>query len=238
MRVCVLCGNARLAFYHRDARREYWRCATCELVQVPPRWHLDPDTEKAHYDLHENASDDPAYRRFLSRTFNPVLARLKPGAEGLDFGCGPGPTLSLMFREAGFPCENYDIFYAPEDSVLQRSYDFITATEVVEHLSAPGDVLNRLWRLLRPDALLAIMTKRVLSAEKFATWHYRVDPTHIVFFHRHTFEWLAQQWGAEVTFPASDVVLLRKVLLRKAPVTKSPVAQDTVTTRVASEQNS
>lgn len=206
---CVLCGANRLAFYHRDARREYWRCGVCELVQVPRSWHLDPAAEKAHYDLHENHADDPGYRRFLARTFNPVVAKLGAGAEGLDFGCGPGPTLSLMFREAGFSCVEYDLFYAPDDSVLQRQYDFITATEVVEHLSMPGPVLNRLWCLLRPGGVLALMTKRVLSVDKFATWHYRADPTHIVFFHQHTFEWLARHWGAEAVFPESDVVLFQ-----------------------------
>lgn len=218
MRVCVLCNDTGLTFYHRDARREYWHCGTCELVQVPSCWHLDPDAEKAHYDLHENSAGDPAYRLFLSRTFNPVLAELKPGAEGLDFGCGPGPTLSLMFREAGFQCADYDIFFAPDDAVLQQSYDFITTTEVVEHLAAPGAVLRRLWGLLRPGGIIAVMTKRVLDVEHFSAWHYRADPTHIVFFHRHTFEWLAQEWRAEVAFPANDVVLLRKPHIYKSSI--------------------
>jgi|SRR5690625_460324 len=212
---CVLCGANGLAFYHRDARREYWHCSTCELVQVPRSWHLEPGAEKAHYDLHQNDAADPGYRQFLSRTFNPVVARLNAGAEGLDFGCGPGPTLSLMFREAGFFCAEYDLFYAPDAGVLQRPYDFITATEVVEHLSMPGQVLNRLWQLLRPGGVLALMTKRVLSVEKFATWHYRNDPTHIAFFHQHTFEWLARRWGAELVFPESDVVLFQGIHSRQ-----------------------
>lgn len=207
---CVLCGASGLAFYHRDSQREYWRCSVCELVQVPPAWHLSAAAEKAHYDLHENTPGDPAYRTFLSRTFDPVVARLQPGAAGLDFGCGPGPALPAMFREAGFHCAEYDLFYAPDEEVLQRRYDFITATEVVEHLAAPGEVLNRLWQQLRPHGLLALMTKRVLDVERFAGWHYRVDPTHIVFFHQRTFEWLAGQWEASVIFPANDVVLLQK----------------------------
>lgn len=211
---CVLCHCEGLEAYSRDRRREYWRCPVCDLVQVPATWHLDPVEEKAHYDLHENDPGDAGYRRFLSRALDPVLERLESGAEGLDFGCGPGPVLSLMFREQGFDCREYDIFYAPDETLLQRQYDFITATEVVEHLAAPGEVLNRLWGLLRPRGVLAIMTKRVLDADRFANWHYRNDPTHIVFFHRRTFEWLARQWRAGLEFPGSDVALL----LREEPV--------------------
>jgi cyclopropane fatty-acyl-phospholipid synthase-like methyltransferase len=39
---------------------------------------------------------------FLSQVFNPVMVHLKKGAKGLDFGCGPGPTLSLMFEKQGY----------------------------------------------------------------------------------------------------------------------------------------
>jgi len=49
-------------------------------------------------------SADPRYRRFLARLAEPLIAHLPKGARGLDFGCGPGPTLSLMLREAGFAC--------------------------------------------------------------------------------------------------------------------------------------
>lgn len=205
---CVLCHGDGLETFARDRQREYWRCPFCALVQVPAAWHLDPVVERAHYDLHENDPDDTGYRRFLSRTLNPVSARLPVGAQGLDFGCGPGPTLSRMFREKGFECAEYDIFYAADEQLLRQSYDFITATEVVEHLSAPGAVLGRLWQLLKPQGVLAIMTKRVLNAERFASWHYKNDPTHITFFHQHTFEWLAQQWQAGIEFVDHDVVLL------------------------------
>jgi len=49
----------------------------------------------------KNSPDDPRYRAFLSRLFIPLNERIAPESCGLDFGSGPGPTLSVMFEEQG-----------------------------------------------------------------------------------------------------------------------------------------
>ncbi len=55
------------------------------------------------------------------------------------------------------------------------------------------------------------MTKRVLSAEKFANWHYKNDPTHVSFFSVETFTWLAREYQLNVIFADRDIVLMQKV---------------------------
>ena len=157
-----------------------------------------------------NDPDDPGYRRFLARLAEPLLERLPPGARGLDFGCGPGPALARMLQEAGHDVSLFDVFYAPEEAVFQRRYDFVTATEVVEHLARPGEELARLWSLLRPGGWLGVMTKLVRDRDAFARWHYKNDPTHIVFFSIATWRWWAVQAGAVLTFIGDDVMLLQK----------------------------
>ncbi len=210
MQTCPLCGSQDTTDFHRDARREYRRCRCCALVYVPPAWRLGPVDERAVYDRHENSPEDAGYRRFLSRLFEPLRERLAPGARGLDFGAGPGPTLSVMFEEAGHPMAIYDPFYAPDASVLARQYDFITATEVAEHLFDPGREFARLGALLPPGGWLGVMTKRVTTPAAFARWHYILDPTHVAFFSEASFAWLADELGMTVTFPAADVALLQK----------------------------
>lgn len=207
---CPLCGAAGAEPFHRDRRRLYLQCRECAIVFVPEPFYVSPAEEKSHYDQHENSPADVRYRGFLSRLFDPLRERLRPGDCGLDFGCGPGPTLSIMFDEAGFRTEVYDPFYAPDEAVFERGYDFITASEVVEHLHRPGFELDRLWRLLRPGGWLGLMTKRVLSPEAFARWHYITDPTHVAFFSEETFRWLAAKWNADLVIAGPDVVLLRK----------------------------
>ena len=87
----------------------------------------------------------------------------------------------------------------------------MTASEVVEHLRAPGPELARLWSLLVAGGILGVMTKLVSNRESFASWHYKNDPTHICFFSRPTWRWWARQQGAEVEFVGKDVILLHRV---------------------------
>jgi len=213
--LCPLCHGTKTAPYHRDKVRDYVRCRTCKLVFVPPAQHLSAVDEKAYYDLHDNQPDDPGYRRFLGRLFTPLNERLPAQSRGLDFGCGPGPTLSLMFEEAGHSVALYDPYYAPDKSVLSGSYDFITLSEVVEHLAEPGPELDRLWTSLAPGGWLGLMTKRVRDPDAFKTWHYITDPTHISFFSDATFHWLTGRWAlmgtpATLVVVGDDVVLVEK----------------------------
>ncbi|MBW2545062.1 MAG: class I SAM-dependent methyltransferase [Deltaproteobacteria bacterium] len=208
--ICPICESADGSEFYQDGHRDYFRCQTCDLVFVHSAQFLSAEDEKARYDLHRNSPDDQGYRRFLSRVFIPIQRLLAPGSCGLDFGSGPGPTLSRMFEEAGHSMAIYDHFYARNPSVLEKQYDFITATEVMEHLHNPKKELDRLWACLKPGARLGIMTKLVLDREAFARWHYKNDPTHVCFFSRSTFEWLAARWQAELTFAGKDVILFYK----------------------------
>ena len=97
-----------------------------------------------------------------------------------------GPTLSIMLAETGFPTAIYGPFYAPNKSTWHHKYDFVTASEVVEHLHRPMVDLQRTWDVLAPGGWLGIMTKRIIDREAFARWHYKYDPTHVIFFARKT----------------------------------------------------
>ncbi len=205
---CPLCSGGQIFFYHRDRRRDYLACADCSLVFVPAEFYLSPAAERAEYDLHCNGVDDPGYRHFLARLAEPLVQRLQPAAQGLDFGCGPGPALAHMLREQGFDVTLYDPFYQPDDAALTASYDFICATEVVEHLHYPGVELARLWSLLKPRGWLGVMTKLVRDKAAFTRWHYKNDATHVCFFSADTWRWWAEKYHARLILIGADVILL------------------------------
>jgi hypothetical protein len=209
---CPLCIG-EVNPYIGDRRRAYFHCPRCELVSVAPGSHLDQASEKVYYDLHENDPADPGYRRFLGRLAGPLLGRLTVGMSGLDYGCGPGPTLSIMMEEAGMLMEDYDPFYKPDRGALGRSFDFVTCTEVVEHFRRPAEDWLRLMALLRPGGWLGIMTKMVINKERFAVWHYKDDPTHVSFYSPKTFDWLGERFGLTVEKVSPDVILLQTPLL-------------------------
>lgn len=206
---CPLCRSLKTTLFYQD-KRDYYQCSECLMVFVTEHQFLSLAAEKAMYDRHNNSPDDPYYRTFLGRLFKPVAERLAPQSLGLDFGSGPGPTLSLMFEEVGHNMMLYDKFYAPDEQVFMQTYDFITSSEVVEHLSQPREELERLWSSLKPNGILGIMTKRILNYDAFTQWHYKNDPTHICFFSINSFQWLAQHWDATLIVIGNDVVLLIK----------------------------
>lgn len=190
--------------------RAYWRCTLCRATFVDAAHLPDAETERRHYLLHENDPEDHAYRRFLSKLAEPLLERLPPAQEGLDYGCGPGPALALMLADRGHAMRCYDPYFHPDDSALDQTYAFITCTETAEHFHHPAKEFARLDAMLRPGGCLAIMTCFLTDDDRFATWHYRRDPTHVVFYQEQTFRHLARQFGWSCTIPAKDVVLLLK----------------------------
>lgn len=194
-----------------DKKRSYWQCNVCHLVFADPTSWPSPTQEKAEYDLHENHLKDPGYNRFLSRIVEPVLTHVSEHSELLDFGCGPAPALIEQFRQRGLQASGYDIFYQPDPQRLLQQYDAITLTEVIEHLHHPWQTLQQLWALLRPQGVLAIMTQRVINAERFQRWTYKNDPTHICFYHQNTFHWLARALEAtDIEFIDRDIVILKR----------------------------
>lgn len=208
---CPLCGGDSVGEFAHDRHREYVRCKKCELVFVPEHYHLSPDKEKERYDLHENNPDDPGYCNFLSRLFQPLESKLERGACGLDFGCGPGPTLSLMFKQAGYSCAIYDLHYANDPKVLEEQYDFLSCSETIEHMYRPREEFERFITLVKPGGWIGIMTQFYNEAPvPFERWHYKDDDTHVCFFSKKTFQWLADQYGLPVEFLPKGVVLFHK----------------------------
>ncbi len=210
---CPLCRYTRgSSYFYSDSYRDYYRCSQCNLIHVPPSQYLSPEEERREYDKHQNSPEDEGYRKFLSRLFIPLNNRISPVSHGLDFGSGPGPTLSVMFGEKGHHMSLYDPFYAPDTDVLNGKYDFITASEVVEHLHSPAIEFELLWSILKPGGWLGIMTKLALNKAAFAHWHYKEDLTHVCFFSIETMNYLSVHWNIEYLLVDKDVILFQKPL--------------------------
>ncbi|NWO08049.1 MAG: class I SAM-dependent methyltransferase [Alteromonadaceae bacterium] len=207
---CPVCRAEQVIAFRQLEDKAYLRCPGCLATFMAPESWLTAEEEKNIYELHDNNPADAGYRRFLSKLAEPLMARLPDGSRGLDFGCGPGPALARMFSEAGFDMALYDPFFHPDPAALDARYDFITCTEVVEHLFEPAKVFDQFNVLLKPGGWLGIMTCFQTDDARFDNWHYRRDPTHVVFYREETFQWLADHHGWRLEIPRKDVVLLQK----------------------------
>lgn len=211
---CPLCSDQGPHQQLQGAdKRRYFSCSQCSLAFADPQQWLSAADEKAYYATHENSIEDAGYVQFLQHLLTPLLPLLTPGMQALDYGCGPGPTLSKLLAAAGIACDDYDPFFFPAQ--LRSQYDVITATECFEHFHNPHAELSRLSGLLREGGYLGLMTSRWADAEYFSRWHYTRDPTHVVFMQEKTPDWIARHYDLEVVWRDNPrVVIFRKVAAR------------------------
>lgn len=108
-------------------------------------------------------------------------AGIKPDAQVLDFGCGPGGYILPLSRMIGPYGKIYALDINPQairtvkniasrknlnnvETVLSdgktglpdMSMDFVLLYDVLHHLSHPEDTLAELYRVLTPDGILAM----------------------------------------------------------------------------------
>jgi len=194
---CPLCKSEQIRSFQKFDNKQYLICDNCDLVFLPRKYHLSHDEEKKRYDLHENNPEDDNYREFLSGMLNAILDYVDKPADGLDYGSGPGPALAQMLEENGYKMDIYDPYYAPNSFIYKKKYDFVTCTEVVEHLARPGEEFQKITGLLKSSGIFGIMTRLRDADINFSNWHYRRDPTHVCFYSDKTFKWIARQYKFE-----------------------------------------
>lgn len=207
---CPVCTTLETSHLADLDGKTYRSCTVCQARFVTPEYYPTPAQEKSHYNLHENDVSDPRYRAFLSKLVKPLLEKLDGRKDILDYGAGPGPALADILQQAGHNVTIYDPFYAADRSVLERTYDVITCSEVAEHFHNPSLEFQKFDQRLRPGGWLAVMTCFQTDDAHFAAWHYRKDPTHVVFYRAGTFKHLAHHYSWTCEIPQKDVVLMQK----------------------------
>lgn len=212
---CPLCMSEKVSSFaaleEMGETKRYYRCSVCELTFLDPKQRLPAGEEKARYDLHQNNPEDAGYVSFLNRMLDPLKKFIRPGASGLDFGCGPGPTITPILSQAGYSMTDYDPFYFPDEGWRERTFDFVTSTEVFEHLFNPGQVMAQLTKVLtKPGNVLGVMTQLLTDEVDFSTWWYRQDPTHVCFYSPATFAWIARTYGFKIAYSDTNVMILTK----------------------------
>ena len=211
---CPLCLSyeSRLLFVskRKNLERSYFECDFCGLVFVPSIYHLSLDEQRNRYLEHNNSPTDTGYREFLSKLKNEITPHLEPGQIGLDYGAGPGPTLSGMLESDGFKMEVFDPIFENKIENLERSYDFIVCTETVEHFLEPNKDFQILHDIAKPGGLIGIMTSILYDGIEFQDWYYRLDPTHISFYRPRTMRYVADRWNLRYSSPVKNVCLFNK----------------------------
>jgi hypothetical protein len=171
----------------------YLLCGACQLIFMERQFLPTPEQARAHYETHQNGPQYAGYVQFLNQAISPALPYLETGMHGLDYGSGPGPTLSLIMETHGMTCENYDPIYAP--ALPEKIFDYVFATEVVEHFIHPAREFRRIQALLRPGGTFTVMTIPWSDLDSFTDWFYAKDFTHVSFYHTRTMDYVCAKFG-------------------------------------------
>lgn len=200
--LCQICkGETRLLQLPKQG--DFHWCRQCDFIAKDPAFLPSEKEARKIYDLHENAIDDPRYVAFLDQFLrDAVLDNMGQGKMALDFGSGPSPVLAQILQDKyGFDTELYDLHYATDKTCLEKQYDLITATEVIEHLAHPLPYFHAFKAMLKNEGLLAVMTLLHPNDEAaFRHWHYMRDETHLSFYTLKTFEQIARQVGLRIVY--------------------------------------
>jgi SAM-dependent methyltransferase len=193
---CPLCSNHKVSLkLAKPTGQRYFDCHTCGLIFLGAEFLLKPETEKACYLNHKNDVEDLGYQKFVSPIIDYVSKNISLNSQGLDFGAGPGPVVTSMLRKLGYDMTMYDPFFWDDKLALDRSYDFIVASEVAEHFHSPAKELLKLKAILKDEGQLILMTEIFDDQIDFAKWYYHLDSTHVVFYRSESLEWIRSHFG-------------------------------------------
>lgn len=207
---CPLCGGAAEKFCQVTGII-YFKCPVCRGVFLSKEFYLAEEEEKKRYLEHNNDVNDPAYREFARPAADYITANFPPRtSEGLDFGAGTGPVVSRLLEEKGFSAAPYDPFFHPGRECLERKYDFIIASEVIEHFKNPHAEFKLLESLLKSPGALAVRTHLFEEGEVFENWYYRKDPTHVFFYTVKTLEWIKKGFNFSGLEVNGKLIILKK----------------------------
>ena len=210
---CPLCESVETEYKTHAKNRDFFTCTNCQLIFVSPGQLLDVKEEKNRYNQHENNILSEGYIEFLNEIITPLLAHIKPFSSGLDFGSGPFPALAQLLRNQKLKVDLYDPFYVNNEIVFTKKYDFITLTEVAEHLYKPKMEFERIISLLNDDGILAIMTSRTDTIKDFTDWYYIKDHTHVCFYADASMDYLAKKYKLSLKFISKRVVLFQNTTM-------------------------
>jgi hypothetical protein len=215
--LCKICGNTTRQIHHKTFG-VYHLCQHCDFISKDKGDHISTHQALDIYDSHQNSIHDLVYVEyftdFLDKAVFPFISSYR---NGLDFGSGPSPVLAQMLRDTyGYNMDIYDLYYSPIKSYLDKTYDLISVTEVVEHLEDPMQYFSLFVEHCNEDGILAVMTHfHSKNEEEFLNWHYIRDRSHVSFFNVRTFEVIAKKMNLEIIYTDHKKYLTLKKMSKK-----------------------
>lgn len=205
---CPLCGSHKTEPFAEQDGYNFERCRRCRFV------YLDPMPGDAQLAALYNEVGGPdtylAKRRSRTRRAHMKLLRFLPYAfakDVLDIGCGGGIMVSALgriarravgidisegaiaFARATFPRHAFVCADYRETDLASDSFDFVHASEIIEHVNDLGAFMAFLARVTRPGGHVYVTTPDIghkALPSDVRQWDVFSPPRHLQFFDKDT----------------------------------------------------
>lgn len=187
---CPVCGEdkARLLWTKNDAR--YVRCMVCSLVYQNPRMSeqelVDFYSDKSYFINESGGRVLSGYENYFAQCTQNLrdeyfalvehYARTRPGTY-CDVGCGPGGVVKVA-QQKGWDATGVEVSSWAVDEARKfgltihhgtlldarfpsNHFDAVSMFDVLEHLTAPREYVQEIYRILKPGGVLVIETPNV-----------------------------------------------------------------------------
>ena len=224
---CPQCGSdERTIVYQLTQPYSVVRCASCGLAYLHPRL-VEPAMQElyrqpSYYEGGSSGYSDASYRQqepALRATFRRLLHHLAQrhltDGDLLEIGCGYGYLLdearAFFDRRVGTDFSDEcaaaarstgaEIFVGGAEQVpLDRQFDCVIATQVIEHVYEPLRFIMEIVRRTKPGGHIVIATPDiggVLSKCMGRRWPSLKAPEHVLYFEFKTLKPLMEQAGLQ-----------------------------------------
>jgi SAM-dependent methyltransferase len=235
-RRCPGCGSGEGAPRGRKGGFDLLGCRGCGTLYVTA---LPGSEESEDYEGYYGEGN-LAVPDFIDRRLDEIVAGFEPYRRGgplLDVGCGAGTFLRAAARAGWQPvgvevsataaehnrAAGFEVFNGElaEARYPEGHFDVVIASEVLEHVAEPGEMLREILRVMRPGGLLWATTPngRGISARALGLgWSAVCPPEHLHLFSRRAARALLEGVGFRpvrvVTEGANPVEILRSLRRR------------------------
>jgi len=212
---CDLCGEKNRQILFVKEGFPHCRCTNCGLVYVSPRLKRHLELQKSYG---TGTMGEDQLTAAQKKRLKQAVAKIEPWRQlnrFMDIGPGRGWYLNAA-AEAGWETWAVEVnsralsylkkmssshiiatpaeeFESPEDY-----FDVVRLSDVIEHLTSPRRVVERIFRSLRPGGLLELSTTNLASLSMMINgpqWMYLNGTDHIILFDPCTMNRLLTQTG-------------------------------------------
>jgi SAM-dependent methyltransferase len=198
-RVCPACQSSEGKDLGVKNDLQIRSCSRCETLYTPYRpWYSSEDFYSGYY---PSITSEPEFVKLRLAETIATFESYRKTNRLLDLGCGTGALLEVA-GQLGWQAEGLDVSQPVVDHGRQlglevscgeladskfesNSFDVVTASELLEHLSDPKLLVQEVARILRPGGLFWTTTPhaRGISARLLGTkWSVLCPPEHLQLF--------------------------------------------------------